>query len=292
MRKIPDSLIDELSIIKHRLLNGESLNCALKERRLIKVDNTLASEWTELVESINYGEIQSTQGIEYFLESLKLEKKCNSTYSKKTLTPRMEIIIISALLVLFNLVSFIQFPLNPLNAFLFSSVILILILFSYLMSKYFLNRFETILKDLGWIQFLQKIRFNLKIGRSFPVSLKTAIQIQDSHLSVKNIKIIYENFQMIASGQLHNSEFSFPKKLHNEETQMQWELILKHYKKGIPLLGSLDTFIESNLNRFLENLENKSEKLAFQMFIPIFLFLLPAFMISLLRPVWTLFSNF
>ncbi|NCN28113.1 hypothetical protein GW915_11100 [bacterium] len=286
MREIPKQLLSELTLISQRIQCGESFNTALAGASSIKVNPSIAADWKQVVEKIQTGQASSLSALDYFIKSLKTENDCVKLFKKKSLTPQIELYTISALIILFNSFSFWQHPPSLNEGLLFMSLLVTLISCAFFSAHLLKKDFARGLIKLGWIQLLVKIAFNTKMGKGFPQSLNQALEISDPHLSKKTKEALREDLENLSKGNF-NKLSAITTSSANKQEVMQWSAIVKNYIRGTPLLPNLEQFIKFNSAELKDELDSKGERLSFLMLLPTFLFLVPAFFLSIARPLWS-----
>lgn len=296
-KEISENLIDSLNTIYAEVQSGTTFFQSINDQDLpkIKCSKSLIKNWISLRNAIVEGKCSALETLKVLIEELRSQKKILLQLKKKTQGPLIQMYISSLCGVVLTLYLFWQSQ-NPdfslkisTKVLLFSALAQII---SYIISFSIIKNFKKRLRYLDWIQFTSRILLSLKWGQSLHMAYKESLKALNLELLPVNTRVNIVTFSNYLTGKLDTPKFKTNKQKIWTKSEHQLKCLYKLYNDGNSLTPFLKLSLEDSYRDFQYYMECESEKVSYQLLIPLFLLQVPAFMLILLYPLWDAMKNF
>ncbi len=286
------SLTETLEIVLIRLRSGQTLRQSLSGLPDIESSRQIAKRWVNLRDQIFEGQTPALKSVEHFQQALVMEEHLKNELKSASQNPKMQSYIMIALCVCFLLYALCFFPiiLRPGTGEL--SLCLGLIFIGIVWISLYLKKLKSQFWFIHWLELLNRLNCDLHCGQSLGPALnqKTQEAVFD-HLPIPLKSYLLQCLDHIKRCEhLELETFiaktpSFHSNIDVIESITQWNYLMQNYLQGHSLTECLDFFIESSHKRYLNRMKSLSQKLKFQLMLPLFFCFLPSFLVLLFGPI-------
>jgi len=285
MKRINPKLIEELELVCVRIEAGNTLNRACAGLSKILVNSDTALRWNLLREQVEKGQCCPKEAVLNFLQQMKFQSKIYKNYQKKSLGPKIQIVLSNGLSVLVTVSSILILDADIWKMLPFLLASLTLSLLATGISYFLFGKLKSIEIPMHWLVFLQDLHEKIRLGMSLPSAFSNALEnLPSTALPTDFLKDLDSYAMALRTGKDIELK-SFPKQLPQQE--QRFVLFIESYFNGIPIKKLLENWINSLEANLQDELEKESEALGYKLLAPLFVLQFPAYFLALFGAIFS-----